>query len=108
MLKGNSLSKTTKTTPDFLLAAARTFRVRNRAYGGNYQRFGAALIGLFPESGVPAIKTAEDAQRLDLIIMCLGKLQRYAYNFPNGGHLDSARDLQVYAAMLEEFTKEKK
>jgi hypothetical protein len=44
---------------------------------------------------------------LDLIVKCLGKLQRYAHNFSNGGHQDSARDLQVYAAMLEEHTVER-
>lgn len=91
--------------PDFLEAAARTFRERNAIYGNNYQRFGELLLALFPEGGIPAVRTPDDAQRLDYIIMCLGKLQRYAHNFSKGGHRDSAHDLMVYAAMLEEFTK---
>lgn len=92
--------------PDLLEAAAATFRERNAIYGNNYQRFGALLIALFPAEGIPPITTPGAAQRLDYIIMCLGKLQRYAHNFHRGGHQDSARDLTVYAAMLEEFTEE--
>jgi len=93
--------------PELLDAAAETFRERNGIYGNNYQRFGAALLALFPDGGIPPITDVNDAQRLDYIIMCLGKLQRYAHNFSRGGHQDSARDLQVYAAMLEEFTDER-
>lgn len=100
-----SIALTKKIAPDFLEAAAATFRERNLIYGNNYQRFGELLLALFPEGGIPPISTPEDAQRLDYIIMCLGKLQRYAHNFSKGGHQDSARDLMVYAAMLEEFTK---
>ena len=95
------------TAPDYLEAAAALFRQRNASYGNNYQRFGAALLALFPETGIPAITTPEDAQRLDYIVMCLGKLQRYAHNFKAGGHVDSADDLMVYASMLREHTEEK-
>jgi hypothetical protein len=36
----------------------------------------------------------------------MGKVTRYAAQFENGGHLDSAHDACVYAAMLEELTVE--
>lgn len=85
--------------------AAETFRDRNRTYGGNYKRMGALILALFPPGGVPEITTEAEANRLNLMIDCLGKLQRYAYAFHKGGHRDSAHDLIVYAAMLEEETQ---
>lgn len=91
--------------PDLLDAAAATFRERNAIYGNNYQRMGALLLALFPEGGVPAVRSEADANRLNLLIDCLGKLQRYAHGFSRGGHRDSAHDLIVYAAMLEEHTQ---
>jgi hypothetical protein len=99
--------KAPKSAPDFLDAAAATFRERNSLYGNNYQREGALLLALFPEGGIPAIKTPEDANRLHVLVACVTKLQRYAHNWAEGGHQDSAHDLQVYAAMLEEFTSVK-
>jgi hypothetical protein len=94
-----------KAAPEILKEAAETFALRSKIYGSNYTRSGPLLMALFSEKGIPAIKTGEDASRLGLIVMCLTKLQRYAHCFEAGGHQDSARDLQVYAAMLEEFTK---
>lgn len=88
-----------------LEAATKTFIERNAIYGNNYTRAGALLLALFPEGGIPAITTEEDANRLNLFIACAGKLQRYAHNFAKGGHRDSAHDLIVYAAMLEEATE---
>ena len=95
------------TAPDLLDAGAATFRERNRIYGNNYQRMGALMLALFPEGGIPEVITPEDANRLNLLIDCLGKLQRYAFSFHRGGHRDSAHDLMVYAAMLEEMTSER-
>ena len=97
---------TAKQAPDYLEGAARTFRERNAIYGSNYQREGALLLALFPEGGIPAITTEASANRLHLLVACVTKLQRYAHNWARGGHKDSAHDLQVYAAMLEEFTDE--
>lgn len=88
-----------------LRAAADVFEERNRQYGNGYKRYGSLLMALFPEGGVPAANTSEEATRMNMIMMCLAKLQRYAHNFKTGGHKDSAKDLQVYAAMLEEHTK---
>jgi len=91
--------------PNLLRAAAALFEQRNAQYGDTYRRYGSLLVSLFPAGGVPPITTPEEAIRLNLIMMCLAKLQRYAHNFEDGGHLDSVRDLQVYGAMLEENTK---
>lgn len=90
-------------TPGILLRQnAELYEKRNAEYGGNYQRIGGAILALFPEGGVPALRNAEDIGRFAHLLQAVNKLQRYAMNFERGGHLDSARDLQVYAAMLEE------
>lgn len=101
--KGVALSNSSA-IPVILDEARDTFRDRNAAYGASYKRYGALLLALFPEGGIPAITTEEDANRLAALMDCAGKLHRYANNFANGGHKDSARDLIVYAAMLEEAT----
>lgn len=93
-----------KTVPELLVEAAETFKQRNTVYGASYQRYGALLKAAFPADGVPALTNEVDMLRLNLLMMCLAKLQRYAHNFKRGGHQDSVRDLQVYAAMLEEAT----
>ena len=89
--------------PDLLAAAADTFRQRNALYGDNYTRFGDIMMGIFP-AGVE-LRTAADFNRYGQLFMCMCKLTRYAENFNKGGHQDSAHDLTVYAAMLEEMTK---
>lgn len=94
-----------KSPAERLRAAALLFEDRDAVYGSNYQRQGAALLALFPEGGIPAITNEAEANRLHVFVACVTKLMRYAHNFKEG-HLDSARDLQVYAAMLEEFTDE--
>lgn len=92
-----------KDTPAQLLQrSADLFQRRNAEYGANYQRIGALILALFPEGGVPAMTTAEEVGRFAHLLQAANKLQRYAHSFTKGGHLDSARDLQVYAAMLEE------
>lgn len=98
-------SKLNSAIPGILDEARDTFMKRNADYGENYKRFGALLIALFPEGGIPPITDAASADRLAALIDCAGKLHRYAHNFETGGHRDSARDLVVYAAMLEEATE---
>lgn len=95
----------TSEIPELLDAAHNLFLSRNAEYGESYKRFGALLLALFPEGGIPPITTVEDADRLSALLDCISKLHRYAHSFSRGGHRDSARDLIVYAAMLEEATK---
>ena len=90
--------------PEILECAADTFKERNKLYGDNYLHFGEIMLALFPQ-GVK-LMTAEDFNRFVLFTNCVGKLSRYAVNLTNGGHQDSAHDLCVYAAMLEEITDE--
>lgn len=91
--------------PNHILeAAASTFLAKNAEYGDNYLRFPRALLALFPGGTIPAISNEGDASRLQLLIQILNKMTRYAETFSDGGHKDSARDIIVYAAMLEEQT----
>lgn len=87
---------------DNLEAGAKTFKQRNELYGDNYLDFGPIMKAMFPK-GIP-VHSAEDWNRIGIFVQCVSKLTRYAQNLTDGGHLDSAHDLMVYAAMLEEVT----
>lgn len=94
---------------DRLRSAADLFDQKNAEYGANYKQFGDAFLSLFPKGRFPVIESAEDANRLHLVVMALGKLQRYCHrwNDPRGATaMDSLRDLQVYAAILENVSDE--
>lgn len=91
------------TVPELLLEAAQTFDERNRVYGDTYKNIGTVLHGMFP--GGLTVHSIDDWNRLSLLVMASGKLSRYAAQFDNGGHKDSAHDLINYAAMLEELTE---
>jgi hypothetical protein len=92
-----------ETVPELLRAAAATYEQRNKLYGDNYKEFGGIMVAMFPD-GLPVIKTFEQHNRFALFVMCLMKLTRYAQAIKRGeAHQDSAHDLVVYAAMLEEL-----
>lgn len=90
--------------PEILSLAADTFAERNKLYGDNYRRFGAAFLALFPGGVLPPVLSVGDMDRLQLMMQIMSKLTRYAQQFSAGGHPDSAHDMIVYAAMLEEMT----
>ena len=96
-----------KNATEILKDAFETHQQRASIYGDNYKRFGKVFINIFPDSKLPEIKTVEDANRLQLFMQILNKMTRYAENLTKGGHQDSARDIIVYAALLEEMTDEK-
>jgi hypothetical protein len=89
--------------PALLRAAAKTFEERNALYGDNYKHFGHVMAATFP-NGL-TVADAESWNRLGLLVQTVSKMTRYAANFERGGHQDSAHDLCVYAAMLEELTR---
>lgn len=88
---------------DILTDAARTFAARNATYGVAYKGFGAVLAAAWP-AGL-RVEGEEQFGRLALMVMGLGKWHRYARSFSTG-HIDSARDAVVYAAMLEQLTRQ--
>jgi len=89
---------------DILSSMADTFRERNAIYKDNYKQIGKLCEILFPE-GV-ALKSSKDFNRYFSLVMVIGKLTRYTFNFNKGGHADSLHDLAVYAAMLAEIDGE--
>jgi hypothetical protein len=93
---------TQKNAADLLSDMADTYRERNAIYGDSYKTFGAVMKGLFPNGLL--ITKEDEFNRLALMTLCVSKMQRYAAQFKVGGHQDSAHDLAVYAAMLEELT----
>ena len=93
----------TDSVPQLLRQAAETFEERNKAYGDAYKNGGKVMHQLFP-NGL-TLNTEEEWIRFGVFTMIVSKMTRYAANMKSGGHKDSAHDLAVYAAMLEEMTK---
>jgi hypothetical protein len=91
-----------QTVPEILRQCAATYEERNKLYGDNYKKFGHVMKAIFPK-GVP-IYTPEEFNRFGIFVQCVSKMTRYAESLGSGGHKDSAHDLSVYAAMLEELT----
>ena len=91
-----------KSVPELLRDCAQTYEERNRVYGDNYKKFGHVMAAIFP-NGL-RLETADEHNRFGVFVQCLSKLTRYAESIERGGHPDSAHDLSVYAAMLEELT----
>ena len=91
-----------KTVPELLRDAASTYEQRNKLYGDNYKKFGKVLEAIFP-AGLQ-LDSFESHNRYGILVQCISKIMRYAENLDMGGHKDSAHDLSVYAAMLEELT----
>jgi hypothetical protein len=98
-------SASSPSVPEILIDGADTYQERAKVYGPNYKNFGAVMRGLFPHG--LTVKSEEDWVRLGLIQNCVTKLGRYCADISKG-HADSAHDLMVYAAMLEEMTLEEK
>lgn len=97
--------ETNRRAPDNLEAGAATFRERNATYGDNYLSFGVMMEGMFPDGLHIEAGDIAAFNRLGIFVQCASKLSRYAQNLSKGGHADSAHDLMVYAAMLEEVTQ---
>lgn len=87
-------------TLDNLKAAIATFEERNAVYGSTWKRHGAVLAALYP-AGISLV-SPEEHVRFHIINQLVLKIARYTAS--PGGHADSARDMMVYAAILEEVT----
>lgn len=92
----------TMTVPEILRAMAETYEQRNALYKDNYKRIGFLMQHLYP-NGLPPMDAA-GWNRFFCWFQSFGKLIRYAQMLEEGGHVDSAHDAAVYAAMLEEMT----
>jgi hypothetical protein len=92
-----------KTVPELLREGAKTYEERNAIYGDNYKHWGHAMAAMFP-NGL-TLKTADEWNRFGVFVQIASKLTRYAESMTRGGHIDSAHDMCVYSAMLEELTR---
>lgn len=92
----------TKNPATLLVNSSQLFKDRQPIYGDTWKDVGDILALLFPDGVV--LKTPAEFSRYNTVSLCLIKLRRYCVNFADGGHIDSVRDLQVYAAMLEAKT----
>lgn len=91
-----------KQVPEALRSAAETYEQRSKLWGDNYKQVGAMMVAMLP-AGVK-LETADDWNRFLIFGHVINKVTRYAQNLNTGGNKDSAHDLVVYAAMLEELT----
>lgn len=92
---------------DNLAAGADTFRQRAAVYGDSYVKFGAVMAALFPCGLRVEPADEESFIRLGVFVQIVSKVTRYAEQLSAGGHKDSAHDLMVYGAILEEVTANK-
>ena len=90
--------------PRTLRGAAEIYEQRNKLYGDNYKRFGIVMAAMFPNGCM--LKTADDWNRMGVLIQIMSKQTRYANLFHSGGHNDSLDDNIVYTAMLKELDDE--
>lgn len=88
------------TVPDILRNMAQTFDERQQMYGDSYLQFGKVAKALWP--GGLDHQTEDDYNRLGVVVQIISKLCRYTNTA--AGHLDSAHDIAVYAAILESLT----
>lgn len=90
-----------KTVEDNLRRAMATRAARKKIYGGTHIRHGSVMAALFP-SGI-TLRSSEEFARFGVLNMVVSKVCRYT---ARGivGHPDSAHDLIVYGALLEERT----
>jgi hypothetical protein len=98
------ISAKLKTVPELLQDGAALYAERNKQYGDNYKLNGAMMQLLFP-NGIPP-QDAEGWNAFGVWFMVFTKAQRYAQGFTIGErHNDTAKDIKVYGAMLEELTQ---
>jgi hypothetical protein len=89
------------TVDDNLQRALKTRAARKKIYKNTHQRHGDVMQALFPK-GI-SITTPSEFARFGALNMIVSKVCRYTAR-PEQGHADSAHDLIVYGAILEELT----
>lgn len=92
-----------KTVPEILKEKADLFEAKGKEYGNTYKEYGNVMLALFPE-GIKTENTKEWWNKFGIFNMLVHKLMRIAKT--NFSSVDSIKDVQVYAAMLEELVNE--
>jgi len=89
-----------KTVPEILKEKAELFEEKGKEYGHSYLQYGEVMVALFPGK-LPNLVTAEEWNKFGIFNMLVHKIIRLANT--NFESVDSIKDIQVYAAMLEEI-----
>jgi len=84
--------------------AFRIFQERNAVYGDATKRHGEILSAMFPDG--LTLKGPDDFCRFAMMGAVIAKMNRYAQNFNEGGHRDSAIDPINMLAMLVAFDED--
>jgi len=98
-LANSALEKKPRDAADCLADGIALFRERNGVYKDNHKRFGEVMAALYPDG--LSLKGAEEFTQFGLFVQSISKMTRHAAS--ENGHMDSVRDLKVYAAMLEAY-----
>lgn len=94
-----------KTVDQILKEKADLFKEKGREYGHSYKEFDSLLECLF---GKELKIKEEDYNSFFIFVMILHKIKRTANTLlTDHVSIDSIKDIQVYAAMLEEVVSEK-
>lgn len=86
---------------DVLKRLSELFHTKNTGYGPTYLSKGKLMKALFPHG--LHLETEDDFNRFAIFDTVIMKLQRYAQQFLDGGHLDSSHDAIIYLAMMVEI-----
>lgn len=84
---------------DCLANGVALFKQRNQTYREAYIGFGDVMAALYPEG--LTVSGPDRFAELGVLIQIVSKVTRMTGNKDMAIHLDSVRDLKVYAAMLE-------
>ena len=95
-----------RTAEENLTAGAKTFAERAAMYGHSYTKFGLVMEDLFPKGLHIKAGDVDSYNRLGIFTQIITKCCRYAETLTEGGHEDSAHDIMVYGAILEELTEQ--
>lgn len=92
-----------KSVSDLLIEKAELFETKGKEYGHTYKEYGNVMMAFFPED-IPVQPSKEFWNKFGIFNMLVHKMMRLAKT--NFGSVDSVKDIQVYAAMLEEILGE--
>lgn len=94
--------------PDLLRNKIKIFEKKGKQYNHTYKQFGDVWNALFPNGF--KVDSVEGANFFGIYHMLIHKLIRLAGKLqtPSELSIDSAEDIQIYAAMLEELIIEAK
>ena len=94
-----------KNAGELLKEKSELYISKSKEYGSTYKDFGKVAAALFP--GGLKIITEDEWNRFGVYVMLIHKMMRISRKIFNAEiSVDSIKDMQVYAAMLEELCNE--